>query len=132
MMVALHATIHNGSVSLFSYSLSCSIDVHPVWVTPHGCINLSKLDWRARVVEDRLFESRVEVAIIQKDVRIVEPAIEMSFDRFDRLQNSFQLLISSQHDKGGIGAWFPSVDFGVEATGMENFVMLFTDFPAEV
>ena len=78
-MIALHTTIHNRFVSLLSDSFFCNIMINPIGVSPHGRIYLAKFYRRACVVANRFFECRVEVAVIEEDVGIVEPPIEMPF-----------------------------------------------------
>jgi len=127
MVVALHATIHDSSVSLLSDPLSCCVDVDPIRISPHIWIYLPKLYWGARVIQYRLFKGYVEVAIIEEDVWIMEPPIEVSLHGLDRLHHSFQLLISCQHNQSCVSTWSDSL--GLEAAGHENFVMILTYFP---
>lgn len=78
VVITLHATVHDSSITLLSDALLCDIDINPIWVTPHAGVNLSKLDCRASVVPDSLHECGVEISIIQKDVWVVEPPVEVS------------------------------------------------------
>ena len=73
--------------------------ISPVRITPHAGINLSKLYRSTRIVLNSLLEGAVEVAIVQKYVRIIEPSIEMPLDRFDRLDHPFELLVPSEYNK---------------------------------
>ena len=81
MVIAFHATVHDCLVTLLSYTFTCNVVIYPVWESPHGGVNLSELDWGARVIGNGLLELLSKVTIIEKDVRIVKPAIKVPFDR---------------------------------------------------
>lgn len=83
MMIALHTPVHYRLVPLFADSFSCHLGVHPVRITPHARIDLAKLDGRARMISDGLSERGVEVSVVQKDVWVIKPSIEMPFHRLD-------------------------------------------------
>jgi hypothetical protein len=127
VVITLHSTIHDGCVTLLLNALFCDSGIHPVRETPLLWTNLSPFDLATCVVQHRLFERRVEVPVIEEDVWIIEPAIEMPLDRFYGLQNSVQLLVSRQHHESCIRP--RSVDLRLEAACHEGFVILFAYFP---
>lgn len=88
MVVALHASVHDGGVTLFPNTLLGDFMINPVGITPHRLINLAKLNGGAGVVLDRRLEGVIEITIVQEDVRVVEPAVEVSFNGLERLNNS--------------------------------------------
>ena len=126
-VVALHSTIHDGVVSLLVDTLLGNLGINPVGVTPHVRSNLAKLDAGGGVVLDRLLESIVEVAIVEENIRVVVPAVEVTLDRLHRLDNTIQLLVSCEDDKGGVGAGLAGVRF--ETSRHKHLVVLFADFP---
>lgn len=128
-MVALHAAVHNGVVSLLVDALLGDLGVNPVRVPPHIRTNLAKLDVGLGVVLDRVHKGLVEVAIVEEDVGVVVPPVEVALDRLHGLDNTIQLLVSREHDKGGIGAGLAGI--WLEASGNEHLVVLFTDFSVE-
>ena len=79
-MVTLHTTIHDGSVPLLPYAFTGNISIHPIRVSPHAGINLAKFDGRACIVGDRLFKVGAEIPIIQEDVRVMKPSVEVSLN----------------------------------------------------
>ncbi len=127
MVVTFHASVHDCGVSLFPNTFSCNFVVHPVRITPHGRIDLAKLDRRTCVIGDGMFETIAEVAIIQKHVRIMEPSVEMSFYRFERLYDTFQFFVPCQHYEGAVDAWFYRLEFWVDTSSMKDFVVHFAD-----
>lgn len=58
----------------------------------------------------------------------MKPSIEMSFYAFQRLYHTFQLLISGQHNEGGICSRLPGGIFRVQAPGREDPVVFVADF----
>lgn len=80
VVVAFHAAVHNGLITLLSDAFACNFLVDPVRISPHTRVNLPKLDRRACVIGDSFFERRVEIAVIQEDVRVMEPAIEVALN----------------------------------------------------
>ena len=126
MMIALHATIHDCAVTLLSDTLLNNRRIRPVWKTPVLWRDFAPLHCRLCVIADSLFEGRVEITVVEEDIWVVEPPVEMTLDRLDRLQHPIQLLVSCEHDKCGIGSW--CLDVGLEAASDKGFVMLFTDF----
>ena len=127
MMVALHASIHNCSISLLSDSLSCCVTVDPIGISPHLRINLAELHRSTCVVHYSLFECLVKVSIIEKDVWIVEPSIEMPFHRFYRLDHTLQLLIPCQNHQCRIRSF--SIRLRLETTGHEDFIVILAYLP---
>lgn len=129
MVIALHASVHDGGITLLSDALFRDVEIGPVRVSPHVGRNLAKLYGRAGVFQDLLLERRVEVTIVQEDVRIVKPSVEVSLDRLDRLQYTLQLFIPGKDDKCGIGSWSVDLRLRVETARYEDFVVLFAYFP---
>ena len=80
-MIALHTTVHNGSISLLSDTFPCSVNIDPVWIPPHTRIYLPKFDRSTCVVQNRLFERRVEISVVEKHIRVMKPPIEVSLHR---------------------------------------------------
>lgn len=130
MMVTLHASVHDGGVTLFPNALFGDFMINPVGVTPHGLIDLAKLNGGAGVVLDRRLEGVIEITIVQEDVRVVEPAVEVSFNGLERLNNSVQFLVSGKDDEGGICARGVGFLDG-ETAGSEDFVIFFAYFPVK-
>lgn len=126
MVIALHASVHDGLVSLFTNTFSCYLGVNPVRIAPHARIDLAKLDRGTRIVPYGLSERRIEVSIVQKNIGIMEPSIEMPFHRLDRLYNPIQLLISCQDHKNRVRSSALGLRF--ETAGHKDFVVFLTDF----
>ena len=103
VVIALHTAVHNSRIALLPYTLLCHVLIDPVWVAPHAWVYLSKLHRCACVVCNGLFECGVEVAVVQENIGIVKPAIEMSLDGPYGLDDALQFLISCQYDKYCIG-----------------------------
>jgi hypothetical protein len=115
---------------LFPDTFLGNLVVNPVGETPHGVINLAEFHGGASVVLDSGPELLVEVTIVQEDVGVVIPAVEVALDRLERLDHTFQLLIPRQNNKGGIGARFlvDTVLVNGQTARREDFVMLFANF----
>jgi hypothetical protein len=128
MMVTFQATVHNSSISLFPNAFLGNLLVRPVWVSPVRLVDLAELDRGAGVVRYRLLEGGIEVAVIQEDVWVVEPAIEMSLDALDRLEDAIQLLVTRQHHERSICPLAFRLLLGVETAVMEDFVVFLVDF----
>lgn len=128
-VVTLESTVHDGGITLFGDAFLSNLVVDPIRVSPHLGANSTKLDSTRGVVADDIFECLIKLAIVQKDVGVVEPSVEVAFDGLYRLDDTVKLLIPGEDDESTIGPRF--VDFGlrVEATGDEHLVMLFADFP---
>jgi hypothetical protein len=98
-MVTLQATIHDSGVTLLRNALLGRLDVHPVRITPHVRADLAKLDSPGSVVCDSGLEGVVEVAIVEEDIGVVIPPVEMPFHGLDRLDDSFQVAVPGEYDE---------------------------------
>lgn len=78
------------------------------------------------MIHNGLFEGDVEVAIVQEHVRVVEPPIEMSLDRFDGLDHALKFLVPRKYHQYGVGSWAIYLRF--EAAGHEYLVVLLAYF----
>lgn len=87
-MVTLHTAIHDCLISLLRNALLGDLGIDPVWETPHFGVNLSKLHRRAGVIGDYLLECRVELAVVEEDIWIVIPSVEMAFNGFYGLDDA--------------------------------------------
>jgi len=87
-MITFHATIHDSLISLFRNALLCNLRVYPFWKSPHLRVDFPELHRGACVVLNRLFESRIEICIVQEHVGVMIPPVEMSLDGLDRLNNA--------------------------------------------
>ena len=125
-MITFQPTVHDGCVSLLGDALLGNLGINPVREAPHVGSNLAELDVGRRVVSDDLLEVIVEVAVVEKDVGVVIPAVEVALDRLDGLDDAIQLLVSGEDDERGIGAGRAGIR--VEATSHEDLVVLFADF----
>ena len=126
-MIAFHATVHDSCVTLLRDTLLRDLGVNPVRETPHVRANLAELDGSRGVVLDGVLEGVVEVAIVQEDVGVVVPAVEVALNGLDGLDDAVQLLVSREDDEGAIDAGLAGV--GLEAAGDEDLVVLFADSP---
>lgn len=107
--------------------------IDPVRETPHGVVNLAELHRSTGIVLYGGLELLVEVAIVQKNIWIMVPTVEVPFNRLERLDNAIQLLISCEDDKSGVGTR-GLCDFGGingHAASREDLVMFFADFPVK-
>lgn len=125
-MVTLKTTIHDGSIALLRNALLGNLGIDPIGETPHLRANLAKLDGGGCVVLNGVLERLVEVAIVQKDVWVVVPAIEVALDGLERLDNAIQFLVPGQDDEDAVGARLGSV--GLETALDEDLVILLADF----
>lgn len=133
VVITLHTTVHDSSVALFPDAFLGDLVVNPIWETPHGVVNLAEFHGSASVILDGGHELLVEVTIVQENVRVVVPAVEVTLNRLERLDHTVQLLVPRQNDKGGIGARF-LVDTGLvygETTRREDFVIFFANFSVD-
>ena len=131
VVITLHTTVHNGSITLFSDALLGYVVVNPVREPPHAGVDLAKLDIRADVFADLIFKGGVEVAVVQEDVWVVEPSVEVSLDRLEGLQHTFEFLVTGEDDESGVGARLVGLEGRVLTACDEDLVVLFTDFPVE-
>jgi hypothetical protein len=127
-VVALHTAVHDGVVSLLVDALLGHLGVDPVGVPPHVRANLAKLDRALGVVPDGVPEGLVELPIVEEDVGVVVPPVEVALDRLHGLDDALQLLVSREHDERSVGAGLARV--GLEAACDEDLVVLLTDFSA--
>ena len=103
MMIAFHTTIHDGFIPLLPDTFSCDVQVRPARIAPHISVDLTKFDRRTRMIVDCFLEGLVEIAIIEEDIRVMEPAVEMALHRFDGLYHAFKLRVPCKYYKSGIG-----------------------------
>jgi len=127
-VVALHAAVHDGGVALLGDALLGDLGVNPVREAPHVGTDLAKLDGTRGIVRYGVLEGLAEVAIVEEDVGVVVPAVEVALDRLDGLDDAVQLRVTREDDECGIGARLARV--GLEAAGDEDLVVFFADFPA--
>jgi len=125
-MITLQTTIHDGRVSLLGNAFLPNLGIKPVGITPHVMVNLAELDSSRRVVLDSVPEGGVEFLVVEEDVGVVIPSVEVAFNRLDGLDHAIQLLVSREDDKDTVGTRFASV--GLAAADLENLVILFADF----
>lgn len=126
-VVALQATVHDGSVSLLRDTLFGDLGINPLREAPHLRADLAKLHRGGGVVLDGILEGLVEVAIVQEDVWVVIPAVEVALDRLDRLDYTIKLLVPGQDDENAVGARLGGI--GLEAAFDEDLVVFLADFP---
>ena len=126
VMVALHATIHDSAIALLSDAFFYNRRVSPVWETPVLWRDLPPLDCGLCVIAHGLFECRVEVAVIEEDIGVVEPPVEMSLERLDGLDDAVKLFVPRQDHNCGIRSG--AVCLGFEAAYCKGLVVLFADF----
>lgn len=124
-MVALHATVHDGTVTLLGDTLFGDLGIDPVGESPHVGADLAKLDGTRGVVANRLLEGLVEVAVVEEDVGVVVPAVEVALEGANGLDDTIELLVSGENDKGSVGAGLLVV--GHLAAGEEDLVVLFAN-----
>lgn len=129
-MVTLHTTVHDSCISLLCNALLGNLWVDPVWETPHAWVNLTKLHGATGVIRDGVLEGRVEVAIVQKDVGIMIPPVEVTLNRLDRLYNTIQLLISGQDNKCCVCSRLAGIYF--KTSSGKDLVMFLADFPVTI
>lgn len=127
-MVALQSTVHDSCITLLGNTLLCNLGVNPLRETPGVRLNLAELNMTRRVVSHSILEIIVELDVVEEDIRIVIPAVEVAFHGFDGLDDTIDFLVPGENDKGGIGPGLACVR--LEATGDEDFVMLLADFSA--
>lgn len=126
MVIALHTPIHNDLIALLSDPLPGHVNVDPVRIAPHACVDLAELDRGACVVHYGVSKFGIKVSIVKENVWVVEPPVEVSFQRFDGLHYPFQFLISCQDNEDRIRS--RPVDLWFKAACHKDFVMLLTDF----
>lgn len=102
MMITGHTTVHDGAIALLRDGLGGLIGVNPLGKAPHALVDLAKLNGSRSVVLDGLHEGRIEVAIVQEDVGVMIPAIEVALNRPDRLDNTFEFFVAGKDNERGI------------------------------
>lgn len=127
-MVALQTAVHDGLVALLVDALLGHLGVDPVGIPPHVRADLAELDGARRVLDDGFLEGLVEVGVVEEDVGVVVPPVEVALDRLDGLDHAVQLLVPGEHDEGRIGAGLAGVR--LEAARDEHLVVLLADFSA--
>lgn len=125
-MVALETTIHDCGVSLLRNAFLGDLGIDPFGKAPHFGTDLAKLNRSRRVVLDDILEGLIEVAVIQEDVWVVVPAVEVTLDGLDGLNDTVQFLIPGEDDEGAIDPGLGCV--WLEAALDEDLVVLFADF----
>ena len=88
VVVAFHAAVHDGLIALFAGSFLRDVGVGPVRVAPVVGGDFAEFDGGGGGVPDGFFEGRVEVAVVEEDVGVVEPAVEMALDALDALDHA--------------------------------------------
>jgi hypothetical protein len=91
LVVALQPTVHDGRISLLRNALLRDLLVYPVGEIPHLGSDLAKLDLPGRIFLDRLLEVVVELGVVEEDVRVMEPAVEVALDRPDGLEYASEI-----------------------------------------
>ena len=81
------------------------------------------------MVGNDILESLIELAIVQEHVGVVVPPVEVALDGLDGLDDTVQLLVPGENDKGAIRSRFRRVGF--QAPRHEHLVMLLADFSAK-
>ena len=79
-MIALHAAIHDGSVALLLNTFLRDSRIDPIWKAPHLRTNLAPFDFTTGMLLHNIFEGLIKISIIEENVGIVEPPIEMPLD----------------------------------------------------
>ena len=129
VVITFHSTVHDGRITLFPDTFLGHLVVHPVGESPHGGIDLAEFHGGAGVVLHGGLEVLVKVTVVQEDVRVVEPAIEVPLDRLERLNHTVQLLVSGENDEGGVGPGaLGTIGIDGHTARGEDLVMLFADF----
>lgn len=125
-MVTLQPTIHDSGITLLGNAFLGNLLINPVRVSPHVRADLSKFNSRRGVFLYRLLEGLIEFPIIEEDVGVVIPPVEVTLHGLHGLENTIQLLVSCEDNKCGIGSGLAGI--GLEAAGNEDLVVLFADF----
>lgn len=128
-MITFHTTIHDSLVTLFCNTLFSNLGIDPVGESPMLRVYGAKFHGATSVVGDSLLKRRVEVFIIQENVWVMIPPIEMSFNRLDGLNNTIQLLIPRQHYERGFGSRLRRI--GPFASRHKHLIMLLANSPTQ-
>jgi hypothetical protein len=129
-VVTFETTIHDSGVALLGDAFLRDLGIDPVGIAPHVGFDLAKLHSRGSVVRHRLLEGRVEVIIVEENVGVVIPPVEVTLDGLDGLDDTIQLLVSREDDEYTIGSGLAGVR--LETSGHEDLVVLIADFPAKL
>ena len=81
VVVALKTAVHDSIIALLSDAFLGDLGVDPVGQTPHLRANLTKLNRARSVVAYCFLERLVELAVVEEDVGVIEPAVEVTLDR---------------------------------------------------
>ena len=101
-MITLHATVHDGGVTLLRDAFSCHVVIDPIWIAPHAGINLPKLYRSAGVIGHVVLEGLFEIAVVKEHIWVVEPSVKVSLYRLDRLYDAIYLFIPCENNEGGV------------------------------
>ena len=129
-VVRFHSTIHDSCITLLRNTLLGDLWIYPVWETPHAGINLSKLNRGASIVGDCLLEVFVKVAVVQENIWVMVPSVEMALNGLDGLQDTLKLLVSGQNDESSVCLWLSSVWNGTSSN--EYLIVLLANPPADL
>ena len=127
VVVALHTTIHDSRISLLSYPFFCRFLVDPIRITPHIRINFAKFHRATSMVHHGFFKRHVELGVVEENIWIMKPAIEMPLYRLYGLNHTGQFLIASQDDQDSICSW--AICLRLEASCNKDFVVFLANFP---
>lgn len=82
-MVTLHPSVHDSSIPLLSDTLLRNFMVNPVRIAPHRTVNFAKLCAAAGIILDGVYKLLIKLDIVQKNVRVIPPSVEMPLNRLD-------------------------------------------------
>lgn len=80
VVVALKPSVHDSRVTLLGDALLGHFLVYPVRIPPHLGPDFAKLDGGGGILLDSLLERLVEIPVIEEDVGVVVPAVEVALD----------------------------------------------------
>lgn len=126
-VVAFQSTVHDGSISLLCDAFLGHLVVGPVREPPHVGTYFAKFDGARSVISYRLLEVIVELAIVEENIGVMVPPIEVAFHRFEGLQNTIEFFVSGQDHKGSVGTGLAGVR--LQAASDEHLVVLLGNFP---
>lgn len=129
-MVTFKAAVHDGGVALLRDAFLGNLGVDPFRKPPHVRADLAKLDGGGCVILDGILEGLIEVAVVEEDVGVVVPAIEVALDGLDGLDDTVQLLVPGQDDESSVGPGLGRVGF--QAALDEDLVVFLADFSVTV
>lgn len=79
------------------------------------------------MVLDGFLELFVKVSIVEEDVWVIVPSIEVTLDRLDGLDDAVDFFITSENDKRCVGSRLRGIGF--ETSRGKDLVVPFADFP---